>query len=380
MDSRTISDPLPLAQALIRRPSITPVEAQVFEIVERPLVAMGFKARRMKFGAVDNLYARFGDTSPNFCFAGHLDVVPPGEGWASDPFAAEIRDGKLYGRGATDMKTAIAAMIAGTESFLSAGAPRGSISFLLTCDEEGPAVDGTKRVLEALAAEGERIDHCLVGEPTSEERVGDVIKNGRRGSLNVVITMDGKQGHVAYPHRAANPVTPLVETLAALKARRLDDGAPGFDASNLEVTSVDVGNPAHNVIAQRAAAKLNIRFNTNHTAETLMAWIKETASAAATEAGTNASFSISSQSLAFYTDPGPFTDLIQAAVQETFGLKPILATTGGTSDARFIRNYCPVAELGLRNETAHMVDEHCDVEDLRALARCYEAVLRRYFA
>lgn len=381
MDARTISDPLPLAQALIRRPSITPVEAQVFEIVERPLVAMGFKVRRMKFGAVDNLYARLGDTAPNFCFAGHLDVVPPGDGWTSDPFAAEIRDGKLYGRGATDMKTAIAAMIAGAENFLrGGGAPKGSISFLLTCDEEGPAVDGTKRVLEALAAEGEKIDHCLVGEPTSENRVGDVIKNGRRGSLNVVITMEGKQGHVAYPHRAANPVTPLIETLAALKARRLDEGAPGFDPSNLEVTSVDVGNAAHNVIPQRAAAKLNIRFNTNHSAETLMAWIEQTAEAAAQKAHVKASFSISSQSVAFYTDPGPFTDLIAASVEEAFGITPSLATNGGTSDARYIRNYCPVAELGLRNETAHMVDEHCEVEDLRSLARCYEAVLRRYFA
>src|SRR5690606_33473659 len=284
--------------------------------------------------------------------------VPPGEGWASDPFAAEIRDGLLYGRGATDMKTAIAAMIAASENFLRGGAPKGSISFLLTCDEEGPAVDGTKRVLEALAAEGEKIDHCLVGEPTSEARVGDVIKNGRRGSLNVVLTMEGKQGHVAYPHRARNPVTPLVETLAALKARRLDDGAPGFDPSNLEVTSVDVGNPAHNVIPQRPSAKLNIRFNTHHTAETLLAWIEETSAAAAARAGVSHALSVSSQSLAFYTDPGPFADLIVAAAEEAFGARPKLSTTGGTSDARYIRNVCPVAELGLRNETAHMVDEH----------------------
>ena len=215
------------------------------------------------------------------------------------------------------MKTAIAAMIAATENFLrSSSAPKGSISFLLTCDEEGPAVDGTKRVLETLTEEGEAIDHCLVGEPTSEARVGDIIKNGRRGSLNVVLTMDGKQGHVAYPRRARNPVTPLIETLAALKARRLDDGAPGFDPSNLEVTSIDVGNPAHNVIPQRASAKLNIRFNTNHTAETLLAWIDETAHAAAQRAGVSYARSVSSQSLAFYTDPGPFTDLLRAAVQE----------------------------------------------------------------
>jgi succinyl-diaminopimelate desuccinylase len=381
MDARTITDPIPLAQALMRRPSVTPVEAGALDVAESALAALGFAVRRMKFGAVDNLYARLGVSAPNFCFAGHVDVVPPGEGWASDPFAAEIRDGLLYGRGATDMKTAIAAMIAGTESFLAKnGMPNGSISFLLTCDEEGPAVDGTKQVLEALAREGEKIDHCIVGEPTSEERVGDTIKNGRRGSLNVVVTMEGKQGHVAYPHRARNPVTPLVEAMAALKARKLDDGAPGFDPSNLEVTSIDVGNAAHNVIPQKAVAKLNIRFNTNHTAETLLAWIEETVNTAAARAGAQASFSISSQSLAFYTDPGAFTDMIVASVREAFGIEPVLATTGGTSDARYIRNYCQVAELGLRNETAHMVDEHCAVEDVRALAHCYEAVLRRYFS
>ncbi|OQW55795.1 MAG: succinyl-diaminopimelate desuccinylase [Proteobacteria bacterium HN_bin10] len=380
MDARTLTDPIPLAQALMRRPSVTPDEVGVMDLTQSKLEALGFRVKRYKFGLVDNLYARLGEARPNFCFAGHLDVVPPGEGWASDPFAAEIRDGLLYGRGATDMKTAIAAMIAATENFLHHGAPRGSISFLLTCDEEGPAVDGTKRVLEALASEGEAIDHCLIGEPTSEARVGDVIKNGRRGSLNVVLTMEGKQGHVAYPHRARNPVTPLVETLASLKARRLDDGAPGFDPSNLEVTSVDVGNPAHNVIPRKAMAKLNIRFNTNHTAETLLAWIDETANAAATRAGAAYSRTISSQSLCFYTEPGAFTDLLRAAVQDTFGITPELATTGGTSDARFFRLYCPVAELGLRNETAHMVDEHCAVEDVRTLARCYETVLRRYFA
>jgi len=380
MDARTIADPIPLAQELIRRPSITPAEAGALDVAERALRSLGFEVRRLKFGLVDNLYARLGAARPNFCFAGHVDVVPPGAGWSSDPFAAEILDGLLYGRGAADMKTAIAAMIAGTEAFLARGAPKGSISFLLTCDEEGPGVDGTKATLAALAEEGETIDHCLVGEPTSEERVGDVIKNGRRGSLNVVLTMEGKQGHVAYPHRVRNPVTPLVQTLAALKARKLDNGAPGFDPSNLEVTSVDVGNPAHNVIPQRASARLNIRFNTNHTAETLLGWIDETAEDAAARAGVAYSRTISSQSFAFYTDPGPFTDLVIAAALETFGYAPQLATTGGTSDARYFRLYCPVAELGLRNATAHMVDEHVAVEDIRALARCYEAVLRRYFA
>jgi succinyl-diaminopimelate desuccinylase len=381
MDARTLTDPIPLAQALMRCASVTPVEAGAMDVAEQALTKLGFRTRRMKFGAVDNLYARLGEAQPNFCFAGHLDVVPPGEGWASDPFAAEIRNGNLYGRGATDMKTAIAAMIAATENYLNTnGAPKGSISFLLTCDEEGPAVDGTRAVLEALAAEGEKLDHCVVGEPTSEDRVGDVIKNGRRGSLNVVINMEGKQGHVAYPQRAVNPVTALVEACAELKARRLDYGAPGFDPSNLEVTSIDVGNAAHNVIPQRASAKLNIRFNTNHTGEALFAWIKETADAAAARIGGKASFVIASQSVPFYTDPGDFTAMLVDSVRESFGIVPALTTTGGTSDARYIRNYAQVAELGLRNATAHMVDEHCAVDDVRTLARCYEAVLRRYFA
>ncbi|MFT3727419.1 MAG: succinyl-diaminopimelate desuccinylase [Terricaulis sp.] len=380
MDARTIADPIPLAQALMRCRSVTPAEAGVMDVAQRALEQLGFSVRRMKFGVVDNLYARLGTAAPNFCFAGHLDVVPPGDGWTSDPFAAEIRGGNLYGRGAADMKTAIAAMIAATQNFLVSGTPKGSISFLLTCDEEGPAVDGTKRVLAALAESGEKLDHCIVGEPTGEDRVGDTIKNGRRGSLNVVITMDGKQGHVAYPQRAVNPVTPLIETLHALKARKLDDGSPGFDPSNLEVTSVDVGNAAHNVIPQQAKAKLNIRFNINHNAGALLAWINETTQATAARHGATYELSVSSQSVPFYTEPGAFTDLISAAVNESFGFAPQLATTGGTSDARFIKDYAQVAELGLRNETAHMIDEHCAVEDVRTLARCYEAVLRRYFA
>lgn len=381
MDARTLTDPIPLAQALIRRPSVTPVEEGALDVAESALAALGFKVERMKFGAVDNLYARLGTTAPNFCFAGHVDVVPPGSGWTSDPFAAEIRHGFLYGRGAADMKTAIAAMIAATENYLvTNGAPDGSISFLLTCDEEGPAVDGTKAVLAALQTKGEKLDHCIVGEPTAEDRVGDTIKNGRRGSLNVVVTMEGKQGHVAYPQRAVNPVSAMIEFAAAMKARKLDEGAPGFDPSNLEVTTIDVANAAHNVIPQRATAKLNIRFNTNHSGEALLAWITETAQAAAARIGAKVEISTASRSEPFYTDPGAFTDLVSEAVRESFGITPALATTGGTSDARYIKDYCPVVELGLRNETAHMVDEHCAVEDVRTLARCYEAVLRKYFA
>lgn len=360
--------------------SITPLEAGALDLAQSELERLGFKATRHKFGEVDNLYARRGEASPNFCFAGHVDVVPPGEGWSIDPFEPTIRDGQLVGRGAADMKAAIACMITATESVLANGAPKGSISFLLTCDEEGPAHDGTKRVLEALKAAGERIDHCVVGEPTSDARVGDTIKNGRRGSLNIVLTMEGRQGHVAYPDRALNPVTPLIATLAALKARKLDDGAPGFTPSNLEVTTVDVGNPTHNVIPSKASAKLNMRFSTNHSVADLRDWVRDTAQAEADRAGAKLDMKVVSFAEPFYTNPGPFTDALAAAVREASGAEPTLSTTGGTSDARFLKDYCSVAEFGLRNATAHMVDEHVGVDEVHLLTRCYEAMLRKYFA
>ncbi|HWA01795.1 MAG TPA: succinyl-diaminopimelate desuccinylase [Caulobacterales bacterium] len=374
-----MTDPLALAQDLIRCASVTPHDAGAMDVAQRALERLGFRVRRYRFGEVENLYARRGESGRNFCFAGHLDVVPPGEGWSVDPFAGEVRGELLIGRGAADMKTAVAAMISGAERYLASASPAGSISFLLTGDEEGPAVNGTKRVLAALAAEGEKLDHCLVGEPTSEDHVGDVIKNGRRGSLNVVITLQGKQGHVAYPRRALNPVAPLIDALHALKARTLDDGAPGFDPSNLEVTTVDVGNPAHNVIPARASAKLNIRFNTAHSSEDLLSWIESAVTSRAAQCGVRAEIAVGSRSEPFYTQPGPFTDLIVAAARESFALTPRLSTSGGTSDARYIKDYCPVAELGLRNASAHMVDEHVRVDDVRDLARCYEIVLRKYF-
>jgi succinyl-diaminopimelate desuccinylase len=377
---RADADPIPIAQALMRCASITPVDAGALDVAETALKRLGFATRRMKYNETDNLYARRGTAAPNFCFAGHVDVVPPGAGWAADPFSAEVKDGWLIGRGAADMKGAIAAMIAGVEGYLAAQQPKGSISFLLTGDEEGPALDGTQRVLRALAEEGERIDHCIVGEPTSEERVGDVIKNGRRGSLNCVLTVSGKQGHVAYPERALNPVTPLVEILSALKARKLDDGAPGFVPSNLEVTTVDVANPPHNVIPSRATAKLNIRFNTNHAGEDLADWIKSTAEQIAARYGASVEANIVIGARPFHTAPGAFTEIMAAAVRETLGVEPMFSTTGGTSDARYIKDYCPVAELGPQNATAHMVDERIRVDDIRALAKCYAAVLAKYFA
>jgi succinyl-diaminopimelate desuccinylase len=379
-----VTDPLPLAQALMRRRSVTPVDDDVLAVLSDALERLGFRVKRYRFGAVDNLYARRGETGPNFCFAGHLDVVPPGDvsAWASDPFAAEVRDGKLYGRGAADMKAAIAAMVASVAQFDEmAGDKPGSISFLITLDEEGPAIDGTTKLLDAITADGERIDHCIVGEPTSVTDLADTVKNGRRGSLNAVITVTGKQGHVAYPKLAVNPVNALLDMIHHLRRRILDSGAPGFDASNLEITSIDVGNVAHNVIPAQAAAKFNVRFNTHHTGAQLLEWIEECRQRTLRSApGADIRVEARATGEPFYTTPGPFTDLIAAAARETLGRAPELSTSGGTSDARFIKDFCPVAELGLQNATAHMIDEHVRVDDVRDLAKLYAAILTRYFA
>lgn len=382
--SSSLADPLPLAQALMRRRSVTPVDDGVLTVLSQALEQLGFRLMRRRFGEVENLYARLGEAAPNFCFAGHLDVVPVGDAaaWTCDPFGAEVRDGWLTGRGAADMKAAIAAMVAGVQTYLDdEGAPPGSISFLITLDEEGPGIDGTRRLLEAITAEGEKIDHCIVGEPSSLDLVGDTIKNGRRGSLNAVVTVEGRQGHVAYPKLALNPINVLLDVAHHLRRRILDSGAPGFDASNLEITTIDVGNAPHNVIPARATAKFNIRFNTSHTGEELLAWIEECRERAARYAkGATVTIDARVSALPFYTTPGPFTELLAEAVRDATGRTPTLSTTGGTSDARFIKDYCPVAELGLQNATAHMVDERVRVDDVRDLAKVYAAVLKRYFA
>jgi succinyl-diaminopimelate desuccinylase len=380
----SFTDPLPLAQALMRRQSVTPHDDDVSAVFAEALERLGFCVMRRRFGEVENLYARWGDGAPNLCFAGHLDVVPVGDraAWTADPFGAEVRDGWLYGRGAADMKTALAAMVAAVAKKQAEGwTPAGSVSFLVTLDEEGPAIDGTQRMLQAIAAEGEKIDHCIVGEPTSVDLLGDTVKNGRRGSLNAVVTVDGRQGHVAYPKLALNPVGVLLDFVHHLRHRMLDSGAPGFDASNLEITTIDVGNVAHNVIPAKASAKFNIRFNTNHTGEQLLAWIEDCRQRAE-RYGRGATITVDARAGAhpFYTTPGAFTDLVCAAVTDATGRTPKLSTSGGTSDARYIKDYCPVAELGLQNATAHMVDERVRVDDVRALADIYAAVLTRYFA
>ncbi|WP_426029984.1 succinyl-diaminopimelate desuccinylase [Caulobacter sp. DWP3-1-3b2] len=371
-------DPVALAQALIRRPSVTPADEGAMDVLQRQLEALGFACRRMRFGEIENLYARRGTARPNLCFAGHTDVVPVGDdaAWTLGPFEAQIKDGVLYGRGAVDMKSAIAAFVAAV-----ANMPRqaGSLSFLITGDEEGVAEEGTVRVVQALAAEGEVIDHCIVGEPTSASLLGDMVKIGRRGSINAWIAVDGKQGHVAYPQRAANPIPVLVDILSRLQSRVLDEGYTGFQPSNLEVTTVDVGNTATNVIPASAKARINIRFNPAHQGKDLQAWIEAECREAAEGFSGRVEALCKISGEAFLTEPGPFTDVIVAAVGEATGRTPELSTTGGTSDARFIRSICPVVEFGLVGATMHAVDERVPVQEIRDLAGAYTALIRRYF-
>jgi succinyl-diaminopimelate desuccinylase len=373
-------DPVELAQALIRRPSVTPADAGAMDVLQQALAAIGFACRRMRFGAIENLYARRGTTGPNLCFAGHTDVVPVGDagGWRHDPFAGAVADGLLFGRGAADMKGAIAAFVAAA-SAIDPAAQRGSLSLLITGDEEGEAVDGTGPVVAALMAEGERVDHCVVGEPSSLALLGDQLKIGRRGSLNAWIAVEGVQGHVAYPHHAANPIPVLIRLLARLQAHRLDDGFPRFPASNLEVTTVDVGNPTSNVIPAKATARLNIRFNPHHDGDSLAAWLEDERRAAAEGFKGQVSLRIRLTGNAFITEPGDFVDVCSAAVAEVAGAAPILSTTGGISDARFIRALCPVVELGLVGATMHMVDECAPVEDIHRLTALYRRLIDRYF-
>jgi len=378
-------DAIELAQALIRCASVTPADAGALDVLQATLDGLGFEAHRLPFEApgtapVDNLYARFGRGRPHFCFAGHTDVVPPGNhgAWANDPFAGKIADGMLLGRGAADMKGAIACFTAAAARFLAARGPgfEGSVSLLITGDEEGPAVNGTKRMLDWLAESGEVIDHCVVGEPTNPSRVGEMIKNGRRGSLNGRLTVKGVQGHVAYPHLADNPVPRLLRMLSRLAERRFDDASAHFQASNLEITSVDVGNAATNVIPAEARAAFNIRFNVAHTGESLSAWIRAQCEAV----GGDYALDVAVSGEAFLTEPGPFTELLAGVIREITGLEPELSTTGGTSDARFIKDHCPVVEFGLASTTMHKVDERVPLADMALLERVYRRLLERYFA
>lgn len=374
-----MTDPVALLQQLIRCPSVTPKEGGALDLLEKVLTEAGFACQRLKFSAentpdVDNLYARWGDTAPNLCFAGHTDVVPVGDenAWTVDPFGGTLKDDKIWGRGAADMKGAIAAFVAAALDCIKAGAAKGSLSFLITGDEEGPAVNGTKKVLEHLAKQGEKIDFCLVGEPTSVEKLGDTVKIGRRGSFNGRITVTGKQGHVAYPHLADNPVPKLLQLLKALDDLVLDAGSAHFQPSNLEIVTVDVGNPAENVIPAQARATFNVRFNDQYTGASLEKKLRETLDAC--KIPYEMTVRLSGES--FYTPPGKLSDAIVAAIKKVTGHAPELSTSGGTSDARFIRQYCPVAELGVLNKTAHQVDEHVPVSDITHLTAVYKEIIK----
>ena len=379
-------DPLEIAKELIRCPSVTPEDGGALAVLERYLAPLGFTCERMRFSAegtpdVDNLYARYGSGSPHFCFAGHTDVVPVGDeaAWTTDPFAAQVKDGRLYGRGAADMKSAVASFAAAAERLVRDGF-QGSISLLITGDEEGPGVNGTVKMLETLAARGETIDHCLVGEPTSVEKLGDMVKVGWRGSINGWLTVHGTQGHVAYPHLADNPLPRLLEMLRRLDTQVLDEGTDHFQPSNLEITTIDVGNTATNVIPGVARAVINIRFNDLHTGAGLDSWMRKVLDAVTEEMGGRYEFTTKISGEAFMTKPGDFSALIARAIEKVTGITPELSTTGGTSDARFIRAYAPVIEFGLPNATMHKADENAGVDDITRLADIYEEILRGYFA
>ena len=384
------ADPVAITRDLLRCPSVTPAEGGALSFLETTLKAAGFTVHRMTFSEpgtddVENFYARIGTEAPNLVFAGHTDVVPPGDesAWQHPPFSGEIDKGELFGRGAVDMKGGIGCAVAAVLDHLAAngGKPKkGSISFLITGDEESIAVNGTPKLLDWVAQRGEKFDHCILGEPSNQEELGDTIKIGRRGSLNGHLVVHGRQGHVAYPHRADNPVRGIVKLIDAIQSEPLDNGNANFQPSNLEFTSIDVGNKTVNLIPGEARARFNIRFNDCHTQESLRSLIE---SRAAKAAGGKINFSFKwepSNANVFVTKPGPFTELVASAAEEVTGRKPELSTTGGTSDARFITNYCPVVEFGLVGQTMHAVDERVPVADLRALTAIYRKIIDRYFA
>jgi succinyl-diaminopimelate desuccinylase len=379
---------LDLARDLLRCPSVTPADAGALGVLEKLLKEAGFETHRLTFsepGAddTDNLYARIGTAAPHITFAGHTDVVPPGDdkAWSHDAFAAEVDGGVLYGRGAVDMKGAIACSAAAVLDYLKTidGKPKGSISFLITGDEEGPAVNGTVKLLDWAAKRGEKFDHCVLGEPSNVNALGDCIKVGRRGSLSGTLIVEGKQGHVAYPDRAHNPLPDIATLVSALNTDPLDQGTVHFPPSNLEFLSIDTGNPAWNVIPAQARARFNIRHNDCHTQPSLRALIEERVEKLSGNRFTTRVEWEPSNADAFLTQPGPFTDLVVAAIEDVTGRSPKLDTGGGTSDARFIVNYCPVLEFGLVGQTMHQIDERTPVADLEALTTIYRGVLDRYF-
>ncbi|WP_316183289.1 succinyl-diaminopimelate desuccinylase [Bradyrhizobium sp. SZCCHNRI1009] len=384
-----MTDALTITRDLIRCPSVTPADAGALGVLETLLKEVGFTTHRVTFSEagtadIDNLYARIGTEGPHITFAGHTDVVPPGDeaAWSLPAFSGEVKDGYIYGRGAVDMKGGIACSVAATLDYLrdNGGRPKGSISFLITGDEEDVSINGTIKLLQWAAERGERFDHCVLGEPSNQEVMGDCIKIGRRGSQSGTLIVEGKQGHVAYPHRASNPVPDISRLIVALSDEPLDHGSAQFQPSNLEFTTVDVGNTASNVIPGLARAKFNIRYNDCHTQEMLRALVEERLAKACGNSIRAYIDWLPSNSNVFLTKPGPFTDLAVAAIESVTGRKPELSTTGGTSDARFISSYCPVIEFGLVGQTMHQIDERASVADIATLTKIYRGILDRYFA
>jgi len=382
-----MADPIAIARDLIRCPSVTPAEGGALALIEGLLKGAGFDVHRVTFeepgtDPIENLYARIGTAAPHLMLAGHTDVVPPGDEtkWTHPPFASDIAEGVLYGRGAVDMKGAIACKLAAALDYVVAhGKPKGSLSFLITGDEEGIAVNGTVKLLKWAAARGEKFDHAILGEPTNPEKLGDMIKIGRRGSQNGTLIITGTQGHVAYPELADNPVRNIAALMVAINAEPLDGGTEHFGASNLEFTSIDVGNKTVNLIPAEARARFNIRFNDTRSREELRALIESRAAKAACKIRWRIEWEPSNSDV-FLTAPGPFVDMISKAITEATGLTPALSTTGGTSDARFIKDYCPVIEFGLLSQQMHKTDEQVATADLVALTKIYRRILETYFA
>lgn len=377
-------DPVDLTARLIRCNSVTPAEGGALVLLQAELEAAGFECHRVDRGGISNLFARWGKRGANrsFGFNGHTDVVPVGDlaAWTHDPFGAEVVEGFMYGRGATDMKSGVAAFVAAAVDFVRETPPDGAVILTITGDEEDEAKDGTVALLDWMAAAGERMTHCLVGEPTSPDTMGQMMKIGRRGSLTVRFAAQGVQGHSAYPHRAKNPMSALVKLMARLEEKPLDEGSEHFDASTLAITTIDCGNPATNVIPAKGRATVNIRFNDLHSGASLTQWLKEQAAAVQAETGVIIETSVSISGESFLTPPGDFSALIRAAVEAELGVSPEYSTSGGTSDARFVKNHCPVVEFGLVGKTMHQVDERVEVAQIGQLKAIYARILREYFA
>ncbi len=385
--ARDAADPIEFARALIRCRSVTPDEGGALSYIESVLKPAGYATHRMTFSEagtadVENLYARVGTSGPNLCFAGHTDVVPPGDvkAWTHDPFAADESDGMLFGRGAVDMKGAIACFMAAALRVSAAGELPGSISFLITGDEEGPSINGTAKVLDWLTQRGEKLDACLVGEPSNPKTLGEEIKIGRRGSLNAELVVAGKQGHAAYPQLAENPVPKLARIIDRLSSQVLDRGTPDFEPSSLQVTVIAVPNTATNVIPAQASAKFNIRYNDLWRRPQLEEWVQLQCEAAAESVGARWCVAFSGTGDVFLTKPGPLVETLRDAVYTVTGRVPALTTGGGTSDARFIQAHCPVIEFGLVNATIHQVNEHAALADLHQLTAVYESFIRNFFS